>query len=143
METEARDFWYPRQKMCVVRRYQPVLVLMYLVHWIVNYELEKKFEGAREILTLVTGEAPQEQHLFHGTRQANIDSCASFLHLRILASDISACSILSTGFRIGGIGSHKVINGTAFGTGVYLAATATTSMQYAPDADRMFACRGR
>ncbi|VDC00323.1 unnamed protein product [Peniophora sp. CBMAI 1063] len=92
-------------------------------HWIVNYELEKKFEGSRELLEIVTGEPPQEQHLFHGTRQANIDS------------------ILSSGFRIGGIGNHKVINGTAFGTGIYLATSAQTSMQYAPDADRIFACR--
>ena len=45
-----------------------------LVHWIVNYELENRFEAAREILEVVTGEPPQEQHLFHGTRQANIDS---------------------------------------------------------------------
>ncbi|KZV73984.1 ADP-ribosylation [Peniophora sp. CONT] len=92
-------------------------------HWIVNYELEKKFEAARETLATVMGEAPQEQHLFHGTRQANIDS------------------ILNTGFRIGGTAGQKVVNGTALGIGVYLAASATTSIQYAPDADRIFACR--
>ena len=44
------------------------------VHWIINYELEKTFEAARETLTELMGGAPQEEQLFHGTRQANIDS---------------------------------------------------------------------
>jgi len=43
------------------------------VHWIVNYELEKRFEEARSTLTEVLGQAPVEKMLFHGTAQANID----------------------------------------------------------------------
>lgn len=51
-----------------------------IVHWIVNYELEKRFEEAKESL-LGTQELkdPQELLLFHGTNPANIDSYALFL----------------------------------------------------------------
>ncbi|KAJ7207131.1 hypothetical protein GGX14DRAFT_456314 [Mycena pura] len=93
-------------------------------HWIVNYELEKNFEEAREILrALIPGEEPKEMQMFHGTRVQNIDS------------------ILSRGFRIGGVGGHPVLNGTAAGYGIYLAPDPQTSLYYAQGANRMFACR--
>ncbi|KAJ7216495.1 hypothetical protein GGX14DRAFT_696303 [Mycena pura] len=93
-------------------------------HWIVNYELEKKFEEAREILRgLMPGDEPQEVQMFHGTREANFDS------------------ILSGGFRIGGVGGHPVVHGSSEGRGIYLAANPTLSCGYAEGANRIFACR--
>ncbi|KAF9032673.1 ADP-ribosylation [Hymenopellis radicata] len=92
-------------------------------HWIVNYELEKRFEESRDILRDISGEEPQELQLFHGTSSENIDS------------------ILNNGFRIGGLGGHGVVNGTALGYGVYLATDPNLSLQYARNASRIFACR--
>ncbi|KAI5894927.1 ADP-ribosylation [Schizophyllum commune H4-8] len=92
-------------------------------HWIVNYELEKRFEEARVKLREIMGCEPEEKQLFHGTSAANIES------------------ILSEGFRIGGVGKHRVTNGTAMGYGIYLAQDGETSMDYALGADRIFACR--
>ncbi|KAG6919348.1 hypothetical protein DXG01_006895 [Tephrocybe rancida] len=43
-------------------------------HWFVNYELEKRFEQARDRLEEITGVPSQELQLFHGTRAMNIDS---------------------------------------------------------------------
>ncbi|KAL1674934.1 hypothetical protein EV122DRAFT_293096 [Schizophyllum commune] len=43
-------------------------------HWIVNYELEKRFEEARVKLREIMGCEPEEKHLFHGTSAENIDS---------------------------------------------------------------------
>ena len=51
-------------------------------------------------------------------------------------------SILNEGFRIGGVGKHRITNGTALGYGIYLAQDGMTSMGYAAGADRIFACRG-
>ncbi|KAG5639046.1 hypothetical protein H0H81_007660 [Sphagnurus paluster] len=76
------------------------------VHWFVNYELEKRFEAARDMLHQVTGEAFRETRLFHGTACPNIES-------------------------IGGVGGHRVVNGTAFGCGIYLAANPGVSIGYA------------
>ncbi|KAI0043689.1 hypothetical protein FA95DRAFT_1574951 [Auriscalpium vulgare] len=92
-------------------------------HWFVNYELEKRFEHARQTLELLCGEAPQELPMFHGTKSENIDS------------------ILKGGFRIGGMGGQAVVNGTALGYGIYLAGDAATSMGYTVGGNRMFACR--
>ena len=44
------------------------------VHWIVNYELEKRFEEARVKLRETMGCEPEEKQLFHGTSAENIDS---------------------------------------------------------------------
>ena len=44
------------------------------VHWIVNYELEKRFEEARVKLREILGCEPEEKQLFHGTSAANIES---------------------------------------------------------------------
>lgn len=55
-------------------------VLTYLspslsVHWIVNYELEQRFEEAKQSLIGVEGvDDTQELSLFHGTSAPNIDS---------------------------------------------------------------------
>ncbi|KAE9407487.1 ADP-ribosylation, partial [Gymnopus androsaceus JB14] len=94
-------------------------------HWIVNYELEKRFEEAKEALQAIPGmDAPsKELLLFHGTNPANINS------------------ILDNGFRIGGVGGQPVVNGTAMGYGVYLATHSATSVGYALGGDRIFACR--
>ncbi|KAF9073955.1 hypothetical protein BDP27DRAFT_1416651 [Rhodocollybia butyracea] len=91
-------------------------------HWIVNYELEKRFEQAKEALSTVV-DTSQELMLFHGTAEQNIDS------------------ILSNGFRIGGVKKHRIANGTAMGYGVYLAFDSMVSLQYAQGANRIFACR--
>ncbi|KAJ7598679.1 hypothetical protein C8J56DRAFT_171385 [Mycena floridula] len=91
-------------------------------HWFVNYELEKRYEQARDQLHAIMRQQPVELNLFHGTREANIDS------------------ILKGGFRIGGA-DIPVVNGAAFGYGIYLAADAMTSVTYAMDANRIFACR--
>jgi hypothetical protein len=50
--------------------------------------------------------------------------------------------ILQGGFKIGGVGGHPVLNGTACGYGIYLAAAASTSLGYAMGGNRIFACRG-
>ncbi|KAL1716561.1 hypothetical protein EV715DRAFT_275002 [Schizophyllum commune] len=92
-------------------------------HWIVNYELERRFEEARVKLREIMGCEPEEKQLFHGTSAANIES------------------ILNEGFRIGGVGKHRITNGTALGYGIYLAQDGMTSMGYAAGADRIFACR--
>ncbi|KAF9032668.1 ADP-ribosylation [Hymenopellis radicata] len=92
-------------------------------HWIVNYELEKRFEESRDILREICGEEPQELQLFHGTAPGNIDS------------------ILNTGFRIGGVGGHAIVNGTGQGYGVYLATDPNLSLGHASSASRIFACR--
>ncbi|KAJ3784464.1 ADP-ribosylation [Lentinula aff. detonsa] len=95
-------------------------------HWIVNYELEKRFQETKTLLSDSADAADdptKELLLFHGTGTANIDS------------------ILNGGFRIGGVGSHRVVNGTMLGFGVYLAASAATSIGYAAGANRIFACR--
>ncbi|KAI4520785.1 ADP-ribosylation [Schizophyllum commune Loenen D] len=92
-------------------------------HWIVNYELEKRFEEARVKLREIMGCEPEEKQLFHGTSAENIDS------------------ILNEGFRIGGVGKHRITNGSVLGYGIYLAQDGMTSMGYAAGADRMFACR--
>ncbi|KAF9064949.1 hypothetical protein BDP27DRAFT_1425240 [Rhodocollybia butyracea] len=78
----------------------------------VNYELEKQFEEAKLSLRGVDAgddDPAQELLLFHGTLPKNIDS------------------ILETGFRIGGVGGHAVVNGTGEGYGVYLAKDALLS----------------
>ncbi|KAF8885277.1 hypothetical protein CPB85DRAFT_1337235 [Mucidula mucida] len=93
------------------------------IHWVVNYELEKRFEESRDILRDICGEEPRELQLFHGTRPENIDS------------------ILNSGFRIGGMGGHAIVNGTLQGYGVYLAADPNLSLGHAPNATRIFACR--
>ncbi|KAJ7207041.1 hypothetical protein GGX14DRAFT_635855, partial [Mycena pura] len=96
----------------------------FTVHWIVNYELEKKFEEAREILRgVMGGEEPKELQMFHGTKTQNIDL------------------ILSGGFRIGGVGGHRIVNGTGQGYGVYLAEDASLALGHSAGANRMFACR--
>lgn len=92
-------------------------------HWVVNYELERRFEEARAQLRGILGHEPEEIKLFHGTSAMNIDS------------------IIANGLRIGGIGGHRVTNGRAAGYGVYLGEESATSMGYAMGADRMFACR--
>ncbi|KAK7464892.1 hypothetical protein VKT23_006101 [Stygiomarasmius scandens] len=92
-------------------------------HWIVNYELEKRFEAARDELRNLLGEEPEEIRLWHGTAAANIDS------------------ILTGGFRIGGMNGHPVKNGAALGHGIYLAKDGMTSVGYAVGADRIFGCR--
>ncbi|KAI0063316.1 hypothetical protein BV25DRAFT_1915237 [Artomyces pyxidatus] len=88
-------------------------------HWFVNYELEKRFEHARETLELICGEPPRELEMFHGTGAQNIDS------------------ILKGGFRIGGTDGHPTVNGTALGIGIYLAADAITSLAYSQGSNRM------
>ncbi|KAF5357739.1 hypothetical protein D9757_011954 [Collybiopsis confluens] len=94
-------------------------------HWIVNYELEKRFEEAKEALQTIPGIDPPSKELlvFHGTNPSNIDS------------------ILDNGFRIGGVGGQRVVNGTALGYGVYLATQSATSVGYALGGNRIFACR--
>ncbi|KDR78746.1 hypothetical protein GALMADRAFT_244289 [Galerina marginata CBS 339.88] len=92
-------------------------------HWFVNYELEKRFEMARDTLEAIMGERPPEMQLFHGTPAANIDS------------------ILQSGFRIGGVDGHPISHGTASGYGIYLAAAAATSLGYAMGGNKIFACR--
>ncbi|KAE9397523.1 hypothetical protein BT96DRAFT_921484 [Gymnopus androsaceus JB14] len=94
-------------------------------HWIVNYELEKRFEEAKASLRGVEGvdDLSKELLLFHGTLLKNIDS------------------ILETGFRIGGIGGHAVVNGTCEGYGMYTTTQANISFGHALGADRIFACR--
>ncbi|KAF7291492.1 PARP catalytic domain-containing protein [Mycena kentingensis (nom. inval.)] len=92
-------------------------------HWIVNYELEKRFEKARDTLRMLMGKEPEELEMFHGTAAHNIDS------------------ILSGGFRIGGVGRHKIINGAALGHGIYLASNPAMSLGYCVGGNRMFACR--
>ncbi|KAG6847340.1 hypothetical protein H0H93_008748, partial [Arthromyces matolae] len=92
-------------------------------HWFVNYELEKRFEQAREKLQRIMGEPPRELQLFHGTSSANVNS------------------ILQGGFRIGGVNGQHVVNGAAMGCGIYLAADATTSFSYTMGDNKMFACR--
>ncbi|THU75973.1 hypothetical protein K435DRAFT_974630, partial [Dendrothele bispora CBS 962.96] len=93
-------------------------------HWIVNYELEKRFEAARDDLRNLLGEEPEEIRLWHGTASANIDS------------------ILKGGFRIGGMNGHPVQHGAALGRGIYLAKNGSMSVGYAMGADRIFGCRG-
>ncbi|KAF5353805.1 hypothetical protein D9758_010587 [Tetrapyrgos nigripes] len=93
------------------------------LHWIVNYELEKRFENAREQLRNLLGEEPKELMLFHGTQERNIDL------------------ILKGGFRIGGMNGHPLTNGAACGHGIYLAKHGAMSMGYAVDGNRIFACR--
>jgi hypothetical protein len=51
-----------------------MILIPYLVHWFVNYELEKRFELARNTLEAIMGERPPELRLFHGTSVANINS---------------------------------------------------------------------
>ncbi|KAG6840480.1 hypothetical protein C0991_006464 [Blastosporella zonata] len=92
-------------------------------HWVVNYELEKRFEQARDKLQELMGEPSQELQLFHGTPATNIDS------------------ILKGGFRIGGVGGHPLSHGAALGCGIYLAADAATSIGYAAGGNKIFACR--
>ncbi|KAJ7057154.1 hypothetical protein C8F01DRAFT_344691 [Mycena amicta] len=93
-------------------------------HWIVNYELEKKFEAARDTLrTVIPGQEPEEIQKFHGTKEQNIDS------------------ILTGGFRIGGVDGHPFSHGAGLGRGIYLADNAATSLGYCMGATRMFACR--
>ncbi|KAF7292775.1 PARP catalytic domain-containing protein [Mycena indigotica] len=93
-------------------------------HWIVNYELEKRFEAAREILRRnMKGEEPKELHMFHGTAPKNIES------------------ILNGGFKIGGVGGHAHVNGHCEGYGVYLAQDFNLSLGHAAGATRIFACR--
>ncbi|KAL1712312.1 hypothetical protein EV715DRAFT_278064 [Schizophyllum commune] len=104
---------FERGSTCKVKRF----------HWIVNYELEKRFEEARVKLREIMGCEPEEKQLFHGTSAENIDS------------------ILNEGFRIGGVGKHRITNGSLLGYGIYLAQDGMTSMGYAAGADRIFACR--
>ncbi|KAL1698759.1 hypothetical protein EV121DRAFT_284575 [Schizophyllum commune] len=104
---------FERGSTCKVKRF----------HWIVNCELEKRFEEARVKLREIMGCEPEEKHLFHGTSAENIDS------------------ILNEGFRIGGVGKHRITNGSVLGYGIYLAQDGMTSMGYAAGADRIFACR--
>ncbi|KAE9397513.1 hypothetical protein BT96DRAFT_1020773 [Gymnopus androsaceus JB14] len=49
--------------------------------------------------------------------------------------------ILETGFRIGGIGGHAVVNGTCEVYGMYTTTQANISFGHALGADRIFACR--
>ncbi|KAG5643393.1 hypothetical protein DXG03_001008 [Asterophora parasitica] len=95
-----------------------------LVHWFVNYELEKRFEAACDKLEQVMGKRSEELQLFHGTAAPNIES------------------ILNGGFRIGGVGDQRVVNGTAMGYGIYFATHAATSLGYAMGGNKIFACRG-
>ncbi|KAE9398331.1 ADP-ribosylation [Gymnopus androsaceus JB14] len=93
-------------------------------HWIVNYELEQRFEEAKQSLIGMEGvDDTQELSLFHGTPAPNIDS------------------ILEGGFRIGGTRGQRIVNGKALGYGIYLAQDASTSCCYAADANKIFACR--
>ncbi|KAF7329935.1 PARP catalytic domain-containing protein [Mycena kentingensis (nom. inval.)] len=93
-------------------------------HWVVNYELEKRFEAAREILRRnMDGKEPEERRMFHGTRPENIDK------------------ILEGGFKIGGIGGHGIVNGHLQGYGVYLAENFALSLGHAANSTRIFACR--
>ena len=60
------------------------LIVSRIVHWFVNYELEKRFEVARDMMEAIMGERPPEMQLFHGTPAANIDSSVLFANSRIL-----------------------------------------------------------
>ncbi|EJD46214.1 ADP-ribosylation [Auricularia subglabra TFB-10046 SS5] len=91
--------------------------------WIVNYELEKRFENARKRLTELLNEEPQEMQLFHGTPVANIPL------------------ILDGGFKIGGLKGHGVAHGTALGFGIYLAEHPSTAVGYTMGSNKLFACR--
>ncbi|KAF7329954.1 PARP catalytic domain-containing protein [Mycena kentingensis (nom. inval.)] len=111
-----------------IARFQPWRQLLAGVklkkfHWIVNYELERKFEAARDKLRVLTGKEPEELQMFHGTPSQNIDS------------------ILAGGFRIGGTDGHRITHGAALGYGIYLAPHAPTSMSYCAGGNRLFACR--
>ncbi|KAJ7576712.1 hypothetical protein C8J56DRAFT_799871 [Mycena floridula] len=90
-------------------------------HWFVNYELEKRFDQARDKLAAIMGKYPPEVQLFHGTSAMNIDS------------------ILKGGFKIGGVNGHPISHGTSMGFGTYLATDAATSLSYNPQ--KIFACR--
>jgi len=112
------------------------------VHWIVNYELEKRFEAARDELRNLLGEEPEEIRLWHGTAAANIDSFVSHVYYTVPLC-LRLDRILKGGFRIGGMNGHPVKNGAALGHGIYLAKDGMTSVGYAMDADRIFGCRGK
>lgn len=117
------------------------ILALRVVHWFVNYELEKRFENARDMLEAIMGERQPEMQLFHGTSAANIDSSVPFANSRILVpSNISR--ILQGGFKIGGVGGHPMTNGAAMGYGIYLGAAAATSLGYAMGGNKIFACRG-
>ncbi|KAH8824280.1 hypothetical protein DL96DRAFT_1613584 [Flagelloscypha sp. PMI_526] len=97
-------------------------------HWIVNHELEKRFDRAVRHLEYITGKKWPEKMLFHGTASQNIDL------------------ILKGGFRIGGVDGHPMSHGSASGRGVYLATNPAVSMGYCtPEQDtttnRIFCCR--
>jgi len=62
----------------------PKIIVSRIVHWFVNYELEKRFEIARDMMEAIMGERPPEMQLFHGTPTANIDSSVLFANSRIL-----------------------------------------------------------
>ena len=62
----------------------PKIIVSRIVHWFVNYELEKRFEIARDMMEAIMGERPPEKQLFHGTPATNIDSSVLFANSRIL-----------------------------------------------------------
>nr|GAT43302.1 predicted protein [Mycena chlorophos] len=105
------------------KKFEAANVKIKKYHWIVNYELEKKFEAARETLRGIIGEEPPEIELFHGTADRNIDL------------------ILDGGFKIGGVGGHPLTNGHSLGRGIYLAEDPAMSVGYCVGGYRMFACR--
>ncbi|KAK7464893.1 hypothetical protein VKT23_006102 [Stygiomarasmius scandens] len=94
-------------------------------HWIVNYELEKRFEAARDELRNLLGEEPGEMRLWHGTEATNIDP------------------ILKGGLRIGGVDGHPIRHGTLMGRGIYLAKDGPMAVSHAMDADKIFVLTGR
>ena len=62
----------------------PKIIVSRIVHWFVNYELEKRFETARDTVEAIMGKRPPELQLFHGTSAANIDLSVLFANSRIL-----------------------------------------------------------
>ena len=120
----------------------PKIIVSRIVHWFVNYELEKRFEIARDMMEAIMGERPPEKQLFHGTPATNIDSSVLFANSRILVPSKKISRILQGGFKIGGVDGHPISHGAALGYGIYLGAAAATSLGYATGGNRIFACRG-
>lgn len=77
------------------------------VEFVHNTTLQAQFDQCRQQM----GSRAKEVWVFHGTASANVDS------------------ILSNGFRVGGV-DVPVANGTAYGRGVYTSTAADTAHQY-------------
>ena len=90
----------------------------------VNESAKQRFEAKRAALA-AAGKPTNEIWVFHGTAsQQNIDS------------------IISGGFRVGGVDGHPIANAAVHGNGVYTATGPATPMgSYAGHTSKVILCR--